>query len=182
MVGDELNRALMVTIHHMHYPITIKALHQVFSPHGFVQKIVTFQKSAGRNIYDDCCQLDIQFYGVCATIQGLCAGENVIGTSLAVPQTSVFKYENSDGDGGVALMVLIDTNKYPVVLKNKLHQACVTIALFLALTVKVKGSFVQVENQVLQLDPMFKVPPVLEQGEPDAGILVVSTTQKMLGT
>ncbi|CAI9301739.1 unnamed protein product [Lactuca saligna] len=56
---------------------------QVFSPHGYVEKIVTFQKSAGfqaliqfqsrqsaisarnslqgRNIYDGCCQLDIQF-------------------------------------------------------------------------------------------------------------------------
>nr|KJB28978.1 hypothetical protein B456_005G078200 [Gossypium raimondii] len=56
---------------------------EVFSPHGFVEKIVTFQKSAGfqaliqyqgrqnaisartslqgRNIYDGCCQLDIQF-------------------------------------------------------------------------------------------------------------------------
>ncbi|GJR92092.1 polypyrimidine tract-binding protein homolog 3 isoform X1 [Tanacetum coccineum] len=58
-------------------------LHQVFSPHGYVEKVVTFQKSAGfqaliqfqsrqnaiaarnslqgRNIYDGCCQLDIQF-------------------------------------------------------------------------------------------------------------------------
>ncbi|KAK5826168.1 hypothetical protein PVK06_021083 [Gossypium arboreum] len=88
MAGDELNRALLVTIYHMLYLITIEVLHQVFSPHGFVQKIVTFQKSA-------------EFYGACAAIQGLCAGENVIGTSLAVPQTSVFKYENSDGDGGV---------------------------------------------------------------------------------
>ncbi|KAI5597368.1 hypothetical protein POPTR_002G066000v4 [Populus trichocarpa] len=67
----------------MLYPITVEVLHQVFSPHGFVEKIVTFQKSAGfqaliqyqsrqcavqartslqgRNIYDGCCQLDIQF-------------------------------------------------------------------------------------------------------------------------
>uniref|UniRef100_A0A2N9ILN3 RRM domain-containing protein n=1 Tax=Fagus sylvatica TaxID=28930 RepID=A0A2N9ILN3_FAGSY len=67
----------------MLYPITVDVLHQVFSPHGFVEKIVTFQKSAGfqaliqcqsqqsavvartalqgRNIYDGCCQLDIQF-------------------------------------------------------------------------------------------------------------------------
>ncbi|PPS17650.1 hypothetical protein GOBAR_AA02924 [Gossypium barbadense] len=147
MAGDELNRALLVTIYHMLYLITIEVLHQVFSPHGFVQKIVTFQKSA-------------EFYGACAAIQGLCAGENVIGTSLAVPQTSVFKYENSDGDGGVveALMVLIDTNEYPAILKNKLHQACAAIAFFRALTVKVKGSFLQVKNQALQLDLMFKVP------------------------
>ncbi|KAG8660666.1 polypyrimidine tract-binding protein homolog 3 isoform X3 [Manihot esculenta] len=82
-LGDEPNRILLVTIHHMLYPITVEVLHQVFSPHGFVEKIVTFQKSAGfqaliqyqlcqsavaartalqgRNIYDGCCQLDIQF-------------------------------------------------------------------------------------------------------------------------
>ncbi|MCD9643233.1 hypothetical protein HAX54_030493 [Datura stramonium] len=45
--GDEPNRILLVTIHHMLYPITVDVLHQVFSPHGFVEKIVTFQKSAG---------------------------------------------------------------------------------------------------------------------------------------
>ncbi|XP_035550763.1 polypyrimidine tract-binding protein homolog 3-like isoform X1 [Juglans regia] len=77
------NRILLVTIHHMLYPMTVEVLHQVFSPYGFVEKIVTFQKSAGfqaliqyqshqsalsaidalqgRNIYDGCCQLDIQF-------------------------------------------------------------------------------------------------------------------------
>ncbi|KAJ8762762.1 hypothetical protein K2173_017577 [Erythroxylum novogranatense] len=81
--GDEPNRILLVTVHHMLYPITVDVLHQVFSPYGFVEKIVTFQKSAGfqaliqyqlrqcavsartslqgRNIYDGCCQLDIQF-------------------------------------------------------------------------------------------------------------------------
>ncbi|KAK3426187.1 polypyrimidine tract-binding protein homolog 3 [Eucalyptus grandis] len=81
--GDEPNRILLVTIHHMLYPITVEVLQQVFSPYGFVEKIVTFQKSAGfqaliqyqsrqcaiaartslqgRNIYDGCCQLDIQF-------------------------------------------------------------------------------------------------------------------------
>ncbi|KAB5568472.1 hypothetical protein DKX38_002265 [Salix brachista] len=81
--GDEPNRILLVTIHQMLYPITVEVLHQVFSPHGFVEKIVTFQKSAGfqaliqyqshqcavqartslqgRNIYDGSCQLDIQF-------------------------------------------------------------------------------------------------------------------------
>ncbi|KAG6505184.1 hypothetical protein ZIOFF_037538 [Zingiber officinale] len=77
------NRILLATIHHMLYPITVEVLHQVFSPCGYVEKIVTFQKSAGfqaliqfdaqqsavqarsslqgRNIYDGCCQLDIQF-------------------------------------------------------------------------------------------------------------------------
>ena len=42
------NRILLVTIHHLLYPITVEVLHQVFSPHGFVEKIVTFQKSAGQ--------------------------------------------------------------------------------------------------------------------------------------
>lgn len=77
------NRILLVSVHHMVYPITVDVLHQVFSPYGFVEKIVTFQKSAGfqaliqfqlcdsatsaldqlhgRNIYDGCCQLDIQY-------------------------------------------------------------------------------------------------------------------------
>lgn len=81
--GDEPNRILLVTIHQAVYPITVDVLHQVFSPHGFVEKIVTFQKTAGfqaliqyqsrhsavtarnllqgRNIYDGCCQLDIQY-------------------------------------------------------------------------------------------------------------------------
>ncbi|KAL9243707.1 hypothetical protein vseg_017563 [Gypsophila vaccaria] len=81
--GEEPNRIVLVTIHQMQYPITVDVLHQVFSPHGFVEKIVTFQKSAGfqaliqfqsrqnavtarsllqgRNIYDGCCQLDIQY-------------------------------------------------------------------------------------------------------------------------
>ncbi|GAA0151710.1 RNA processing factor [Lithospermum erythrorhizon] len=80
---DEPNRILLVTVHHLLYPITVEVLHQVLSPYGFVEKIVTFQKSAGfqaliqfqaqqnaiaartalqgRNIYDGCCQLDIQF-------------------------------------------------------------------------------------------------------------------------
>ncbi|KNA18626.1 hypothetical protein SOVF_069010 isoform A [Spinacia oleracea] len=81
--GDEPNRILLVTIHQAVYPITVDVLHQVFSPHGFVEKVVTFQKTAGfqaliqyqsrnsavtarnslqgRNIYDGCCQLDIQY-------------------------------------------------------------------------------------------------------------------------
>ncbi|KAJ4832820.1 hypothetical protein Tsubulata_029180 [Turnera subulata] len=44
----EPNRILLITIHHMLYPITVDVLHQVFSPYGFVEKIVTFQKSAGQ--------------------------------------------------------------------------------------------------------------------------------------
>ncbi|AQK93571.1 Polypyrimidine tract-binding protein homolog 3 [Zea mays] len=45
--GSEPNRILLVTIHHMIYPITVEILHQVFKAYGFVEKIVTFQKSAG---------------------------------------------------------------------------------------------------------------------------------------
>ena len=55
-VGNSLdaqpNRILLVTVHHMLYPITADVLHQVFSPHGFVEKIVTFQKSAGQILSD----------------------------------------------------------------------------------------------------------------------------------
>ncbi|KAM7515176.1 hypothetical protein LguiA_004759 [Lonicera macranthoides] len=70
----------------MLYPITMNVLHQVFSPHGIVEKIITILKSDGfqshiqfqlhqiavttrntlhgHNIYDGCCQLDIQLgYG-----------------------------------------------------------------------------------------------------------------------
>ncbi|GKA12024.1 polypyrimidine tract-binding protein homolog 3 [Tanacetum coccineum] len=54
--GDEPNRILLVTIHHMIYPITVEILNQIFSPHGYVEKVVIFQKSA-----HGCCQLDIQF-------------------------------------------------------------------------------------------------------------------------
>ncbi|KAJ8447041.1 hypothetical protein Cgig2_033610 [Carnegiea gigantea] len=83
MQDGQPNRILLVSIHHVIYPMTVDVLHQVFSPYGFVEKIVTFQKSAGfqalvqyetrqnaasamsalhgRNIYDGCCQLDIQY-------------------------------------------------------------------------------------------------------------------------
>jgi hypothetical protein len=46
------NRILLVTIHHVLYPITVDVLFQVFSPHGSVEKIVTFQKSAGQILSD----------------------------------------------------------------------------------------------------------------------------------
>uniref|UniRef100_A0A0D9V886 RRM domain-containing protein n=1 Tax=Leersia perrieri TaxID=77586 RepID=A0A0D9V886_9ORYZ len=62
---EEPNRILLVTIHHMIYPITIEVLHQVFSPYGFVEKIVTFQKSAGFQslIQYESRQSAIQAYG-----------------------------------------------------------------------------------------------------------------------
>ncbi|MBA0853285.1 hypothetical protein Goshw_015775 [Gossypium schwendimanii] len=143
----------------MLYPITEEALHQVFSPHGSVEKIIIFQTSAdfqsliqfegrlnvilariylqGRNIYYDCCQLDIQFYDAGAAIKRSCAGENVIGMSLVIPQTPVFKSENSDADGGVVevkrpnnrssppsdstLTISNDMDEYHTILKNKIH-------------------------------------------------------------
>ncbi|KAL3646927.1 hypothetical protein CASFOL_009471 [Castilleja foliolosa] len=80
---EEPSRILLVSIHNMLYPMTVEVLHQVFDPHGVVDKIVTFQKSAGfqaliryqshesaisarnslhgRDIYDAFCRLDIQF-------------------------------------------------------------------------------------------------------------------------
>eukprot|EP00271_Cylindrocystis_brebissonii_P014274 TRINITY_DN35583_c0_g1_i1.p1 TRINITY_DN35583_c0_g1~~TRINITY_DN35583_c0_g1_i1.p1 ORF type:complete len:520 (-),score=99.15 TRINITY_DN35583_c0_g1_i1:640-2085(-) len=82
-MDQQPNRILLVTIHNPLYPIDVNVLQQVFSPHGFVEKIVTFTKAAGlqallqysnqqsavqarntlqgRNIYDGCCTLDIQF-------------------------------------------------------------------------------------------------------------------------
>ncbi|GKB20194.1 polypyrimidine tract-binding protein homolog 3 [Tanacetum coccineum] len=44
--GDEPNRILLVTIHHMLYHITVEVLHQVFSPHGYIMKVVNFEKTA----------------------------------------------------------------------------------------------------------------------------------------
>ncbi|KAL3637598.1 hypothetical protein CASFOL_018766 [Castilleja foliolosa] len=80
---EEPSRILVASIHNMLYPMTVEVLHQVFDPHGVVDKIVTFQKLAGfqaliryqshesaisarnslhgRDIYDGCCRLDIQF-------------------------------------------------------------------------------------------------------------------------
>lgn len=78
-------------------------------------------------------------------------------------------------------MVQIDTNEYRAILKKNLHQACVAVALSRASTVKVEGSSAKVENQALQSDPMFKIPQIQEQGELDASISVVSTTQKSQG-
>ncbi|KAL3647934.1 hypothetical protein CASFOL_008902 [Castilleja foliolosa] len=80
---EEPSRILLVSIHNMLYPMTVEVLHQVFDPHGVVDKIVILQKSAGfqaliryqshesaisardslhgRDIYDGCCRLDIHF-------------------------------------------------------------------------------------------------------------------------
>ncbi|RYR55990.1 hypothetical protein Ahy_A05g021808 isoform C [Arachis hypogaea] len=66
---DEPNRILLVTIHHMLYPITVDVLHQVFSPHGYVEKIVTFQKSAGHwKMMEDCSLILANFLCFCKFI------------------------------------------------------------------------------------------------------------------
>ncbi|KAG8474932.1 hypothetical protein CXB51_031642 [Gossypium anomalum] len=255
----------------MLYLITMKALNQVFSPHGFVEKIVTFQKSAGfqaliqyqgrqnailarislqvhcnnerrdfinpnfsteqkgepsqhlgcgdagvgfpqmanataiatafgRGLLPGKSGINTQinaaarmseanrkFSSVGAAIQGSRAGENVIGTSLAVPQVPISKSENGYGDGGVEVKksnnVPIDAEEYRTILKNKIHQACAIVALSYASVVKAAGSFAQAENQVLQSGSDVQGPSkTQEQGEPDAGISAVSTTQKMSGT
>ncbi|KAG4188791.1 hypothetical protein ERO13_A08G187900v2 [Gossypium hirsutum] len=116
-----------------------------------------------------------EFSGAGAAIQGSRAGENVIGTSLAVPQAPVSKSENGDGDGGAV--------EYRAILKNKLHQACAAVALSRASVVKAEGSSAQAENQALQSGSDVRgSSKTQEQGEPDAGISAVSTTQKKPGT
>ncbi|PPS03134.1 hypothetical protein GOBAR_AA17523 [Gossypium barbadense] len=144
------------------------------------------------------CALRDLFYGASAAIQGSCTGENVIGTSLVVPQTLVFKSKIGDTYGGVVEVkkpnnlsfpstdststILSDMDEYHVILKNKLHQACMTVAFSHTLAMKVEGSSAQVENQTLQSDSIFKVPQIQEHGEPNDGIPTISTTQKMPGT
>ncbi|TYJ23626.1 hypothetical protein E1A91_A08G205900v1 [Gossypium mustelinum] len=140
-----------------------------------------------------------EFSGAGAAIQGSRAGENVIGTSLAVPQAPVSKSENGDGDGGAVEVkkpnnlnpppsdstptVPIDADEYRAILKNKLHQACAAVALSRASAVKAEGSSAQAENQALQSGSDVRgSSKTQEQGEPDAGISAVSTTQKKPGT
>ncbi|KAA3462064.1 basic leucine zipper 10-like isoform X3 [Gossypium australe] len=79
--------------------------------------------------------------------------------------------------------VPIDAEEYRTILKNKIHQACAIVALSYASIVKAAGSSAQAENQVLQSGSDVQGPSkTQEQGEPDAGISAVSTTQKMSGT
>ncbi|PPS05884.1 hypothetical protein GOBAR_AA14753 [Gossypium barbadense] len=127
-----------------------------------------------------------EFSGAGAAIQGSRAGENVIGTSLAVPQAPVSKSENGDGDGGAVEVkkpnnlnrppsdstptVPIDADEYRAILKNKLHQACAAVALSRASAVKAEGSSAQAENQALQSGSDVRgSSKTQEQGEPDAG-------------
>ncbi|KAH1106142.1 hypothetical protein J1N35_009910 [Gossypium stocksii] len=140
-----------------------------------------------------------EFSGAGVAIQGSRAGENVIGTSLAVPQAPVSKSENGDGDGGAVEVkkpnnlnlppsdstptVPIDADEYRAILKNKLHQACAAVALSRASAVKAEGLSAQAENQAFQSGSDVQgSSKTQEQGEPDAGISAVSTTQKKSGT
>jgi hypothetical protein len=83
----QANRILLVTIHESVYPITTEVLQQVFSSHGYLEKIeimptniqvqayIHFQllqdairarnELQGCNIYDGCCRLEIQFSSLC---------------------------------------------------------------------------------------------------------------------
>ncbi|PPS12452.1 hypothetical protein GOBAR_AA08185 [Gossypium barbadense] len=94
----------------------------------------------------------------------------------------VSKSKNNDVDGGMVEVkrldnsssplsgltqtVLSDTDEYDTILKNKLHHVCAIVVLFHASTMKVEGSSVQVEIQALQSEPIFKVHPIQEHGEP----------------
>lgn len=77
------NSILLVSVLNLVYPVTIEALHQVFSKCGVVLKIITFHKNAcfqtlieynsaeeakvakllldGQNIYSGCCTLKVQY-------------------------------------------------------------------------------------------------------------------------
>ncbi|KAL5128555.1 Polypyrimidine tract-binding 3 [Glycine soja] len=48
--GDEPNRILLVTVHHVLYPMTVDVLYQVFSPHGSVEKIALRLSSSINNV------------------------------------------------------------------------------------------------------------------------------------
>ncbi|KAK5792546.1 hypothetical protein PVK06_033661 [Gossypium arboreum] len=116
-------------------------------------------------------------------IQGSYASENVITTSLMVPQMPISKSEFGDENGGVvelknhnnrssppsysASTIPSDTDEYHAILKNKLYQICTTVALSHASVMNVEGLSAQVKIQALQSDLMFKVPSIQEQGEPD---------------
>lgn len=77
------NHVLRVVVENRQYPVTLDALHQIFSKFGFVKKIITFTKNAqyqaliqmaddviaqtaklsldGQNIYTNCCTLRIAY-------------------------------------------------------------------------------------------------------------------------
>ncbi|XP_022758320.1 basic leucine zipper 25 isoform X1 [Durio zibethinus] len=136
-------------------------------------------------------------------IPGSRAGENVIGPSLAAPQTSVSKAEEGDGDVDVVeikkpnnqnrspppsdptLTVSIDYDGNPAILKKKLDQACAAVAFSRASVVKAEDPSAQAENQALQSGSQVHGSSKTQgQGEPDAapcGISAVSTTQKKPG-
>eukprot|EP00276_Gloeochaete_wittrockiana_P001422 CAMPEP_0184675362 /NCGR_PEP_ID=MMETSP0308-20130426/87685_1 /TAXON_ID=38269 /ORGANISM="Gloeochaete witrockiana, Strain SAG 46.84" /LENGTH=457 /DNA_ID=CAMNT_0027123061 /DNA_START=582 /DNA_END=1955 /DNA_ORIENTATION=+ len=91
---NEANRILLVTIQNPLYPITVDVLCQVFSPHGTIEKVVIFNKTAGlqalvqystvqnavaakntlqgQNIYAGSCTLLIQF----SNLQNLTVHQN----------------------------------------------------------------------------------------------------------
>ncbi|MBA0795532.1 hypothetical protein Gohar_006390, partial [Gossypium harknessii] len=72
----------------------------------------------GRNIYDDCCQLDIRFYDAGVAIKRSCAGENVIdGSVVEVKMPNNCSSPPSDS----TLTISNDMDEYHTTLKNKIH-------------------------------------------------------------
>ncbi|XWS31500.1 hypothetical protein CRYUN_Cryun23aG0081500 [Craigia yunnanensis] len=144
-----------------------------------------------------------EFSGAGVAIPGSRAGDNVIGPSLAAAQSSVTKAEEGDGNGDVVQIKKpnnqnrnpplsdpipsfpIDSDEYRAILKNKLDQACVAVALSRASAVKAEDSSAQAENQALQSGSEVQGSSKAQgQGEPDAapcGVSAVSTAQKKPG-
>uniref|UniRef100_A0A0E0NRU3 PTBP1-like RNA recognition motif 2 domain-containing protein n=1 Tax=Oryza rufipogon TaxID=4529 RepID=A0A0E0NRU3_ORYRU len=82
-LGGDSGAVLCITVSHIFYPVTTEVLHQVYDSYGaatvqilatstwHVEALVSFMSSQdaerarsatqGRNIYDGCCQLDIQY-------------------------------------------------------------------------------------------------------------------------
>ncbi|KAL4379557.1 hypothetical protein GQ457_02G016650 [Hibiscus cannabinus] len=86
------NRTLLVTVHHAIWPVTQDVMHQVFSTYGSMAEIVPVKSSfsiqflityqgygamaamsslQGRNIYDGCCQLEIQLHNDAGLLNGV---------------------------------------------------------------------------------------------------------------
>jgi hypothetical protein len=108
------NRTLLVTIRQVHYPITEDILHQIFSPYGLLEKtetthtifevqalvrfkffsdaITAIRRLQGRNIYDDCCNLEIHIKE--EEINELMGDQvNIIPASLSCEKSETFSSE-----------------------------------------------------------------------------------------
>jgi hypothetical protein len=124
------SHVLEVTIHQVCYPMTESVIHAVFAPYGRVELVhiiggldpvlahVVFETKHeaadafgelhGRNIYDSCCQLDIQW---CSsqdprnTNLAFSCGDTMVTTAAARPATSVLgqdEFSNTNNSVEVA--------------------------------------------------------------------------------